>query len=73
MSSENRYFRTIDQNSNLWHTLNMNNALYQVIDMLSGDIVSTHTSRKAAQRKADRLDLEYGAIMYRVVEVKHAN
>lgn len=40
--------------------------VYQVIDRQTGDVVATYHSRKAATRKADKLDLEYGAIRYRV-------
>lgn len=42
---------------------------FQVIDSKTGDVVGTYGSRKAASRKADKLDLEYGAIRYAVKAV----
>lgn len=45
------------------------NYTYQVVDNRTGQVISTHTSHKLARRKADRLDLEYGAIRYSVVTV----
>ena len=42
---------------------------YQVIDTRTQVIVGTFTTRKAASRKADRLDLEFGAIRYLVIAV----
>ena len=49
---------------------------YQVVDTQTGAIVATYTSRSSgtiararhsARRRADRLDLEYGAVRYSVV------
>lgn len=39
---------------------------YQVIDLQTGKVVGTYKSRRMATRKADKLDLEYGAIRYAV-------
>ena len=39
---------------------------YQVIDTKTGDVMGIYSSRKRASRKADKLDLEYGAIRYAV-------
>lgn len=39
---------------------------HQVIDRQTGDVMSTHVSKKAATRRADKLDEEYGAIRYKV-------
>jgi len=39
---------------------------YQVIDNQTGYVVGTYSSRKLASRKADKLDLQYGAIRYGV-------
>jgi hypothetical protein len=39
---------------------------YQVIDMRTGVIMGTYASRARALRKADQLDLAYGAVRYRV-------
>lgn len=40
--------------------------MYSVIDRQTGITLSTHKTRRAATRKADRLDNEYGAIRYAV-------
>lgn len=42
---------------------------YQVIDRQTGVVMGIYSSRKAATRKADKLDLEYGAIRYTVKAV----
>ena len=42
--------------------------VYVVIDSQTGDIVSQHASKARARSKRDRLDLEYGAVRYRVEE-----
>lgn len=42
---------------------------YQVIDIRTKDIMGSYSTRKAASRKADKLDLQYGAIRYAVVPV----
>ena len=39
---------------------------YHVIDTQTGDIMGTYASRVIASRKADKLDLAYGAIRYAV-------
>ena len=39
---------------------------YHIIDTKTGLTVATASTRRAARRKADRLDLEYGAIRYAV-------
>ncbi len=39
---------------------------YQVIDLHTKQVVGTYNSRKAASRRADTLDLAYGAIRYSV-------
>lgn len=44
--------------------------MFQVIDRVTGVYCGkVLKSRKSARRKADRLDLEYGAIRYGVLEV----
>lgn len=40
--------------------------MYQVIDSQTQQIRGTYQSRRRAARRADALDLEYGAIRYRV-------
>lgn len=44
--------------------------LYVVMDNQTGTRVGKPLSRKAAHRKADRLDLEYGAVRYTVKPIK---
>ena len=44
----------------------MNTNTYQVIDIQTKKVMGTHTSRAAASRRADKLDLAYGAIRYTV-------
>ena len=39
---------------------------YQIIDAQTGEIVAKAQSLKLAHRKADRLDLAYGAVRYYV-------
>jgi hypothetical protein len=39
---------------------------YQVIDSQTNEVVGTYGTLRRARREADRLDLEYGAIRYRV-------
>ena len=39
---------------------------HQVIDRQTGDVMSTHVDRKMAQRRADKLDSEYGGVRYKV-------
>jgi hypothetical protein len=46
----------------------MMNTTYQVIDIRTNEVVATRSTRKAARRLADKLDLEYGAIRYSVKE-----
>ena len=41
---------------------------YQVIDNKTSEVVGTYKTRKLARRRADKLDLEYGAIRYSVRE-----
>ena len=43
-----------------------NNKQYQVINIRTKDVVGSYSTRKAAQRRADKMDLEYGAINYAV-------
>lgn len=43
--------------------------MYQVIDKQTGKVIGSYQDRKRARRKADKLDLEYGAIRYYVREV----
>ena len=45
--------------------------MYQVIDIQTNWVVSSHKTSRRAHRKADRLDMEYGAVRYvvRFVEV----
>lgn len=40
--------------------------VYQVIDRKTNTVVGTYDNRKAASRRADKLDLAYGAIRYTV-------
>lgn len=40
---------------------------YIVLDTRTGSVVGSYQTRAGAQRKADALDLEYGAVRYRVV------
>jgi hypothetical protein len=42
---------------------------FQVFNIRTGEVVTTRSTRKAAQRRADKLDLEYGAINYGVREI----
>ncbi len=37
---------------------------YQVVDIQTKQVVGTYGNRKAASRRADKLDLAYGAIRY---------
>lgn len=39
---------------------------YQVIDSRTGLVMGTYSTRVRASRKADKLDLQYGAIRYSV-------
>ena len=48
----------------------MNAISYQVIDIQTKQVVATCSTRKAASRKADKLDLAYGAIRYTVRSVE---
>ena len=41
---------------------------FQVVDSRTGTVMGSYSSRKMASRKADKLDLEYGAIRYAVRE-----
>lgn len=38
--------------------------MYEIIDRQTGNRVGTHKSRVSASRRADKLDLAYGAIRY---------
>lgn len=40
--------------------------MYQVIEYQTGKIIGTYSTLQRARRKADRLDLAYGAIHYSV-------
>lgn len=44
--------------------------MYQVIDLQTKEVISTHRTRQQARRKADKLDWNYGAIQHAVIEVK---
>ena len=44
--------------------MNTNINTYQVIDIQTKKVMGTYTSRAAASRRADKLDLAYGAIRY---------
>jgi hypothetical protein len=39
---------------------------YQIIDTQTKQVIGTYSSRVRASRKADRMDLAYGAIRYMV-------
>lgn len=39
---------------------------YQVVDLQTKQVIGTYGNRKAASRRADKLDLQYGAIRYSV-------
>ena len=38
--------------------------MYQILDIQTKKIVSKHATRVVAKRKADRMDMQYGAIRY---------
>ena len=40
--------------------------MYEVIDSHTGDVIGSYSTFKRARNKADKLDLVYGAIRYRV-------
>lgn len=42
----------------------MVNYLYSVVDIMTGEVVGSYKNRKRASRKADKLDMEYGAVRY---------
>jgi hypothetical protein len=42
----------------------MNTNTYQVIDLHTKKVMGTYATRAAASRRADKLDLAYGAIRY---------
>ena len=44
---------------------------YSVIDRQTGQVVKTYTNRATAYRRADKLDLAYGAVRY-VVQINWA-
>lgn len=44
--------------------------MFEIVDIQSKTVISTHKTRQFARRKADRLDLKYGAIRYVVREKK---
>ena len=46
--------------------MNTNTNTYQVIDIQTKKVMGTYASRAAASRRADKLDLAYGAIRYTV-------
>lgn len=46
---------------------------YHVIDMQTSDVAGRRSTLNAALRLADRLDLRYGAIRYRVRPVDTSN
>lgn len=43
---------------------------YQVIDTHTGWIMGTYTERKKASRRADKLDMIYGAVRYAIRNIK---
>lgn len=40
--------------------------MYQIVDSQTGAVKGTYQTLSRARRRADKLDLEYGAIRYRV-------
>jgi hypothetical protein len=42
------------------------NQAYQIFNIRTGEFMGSRSSRKLAQRYADKLDLQYGAINYAV-------
>lgn len=44
----------------------METKAYEVIDRQTGAVVGVYATRIKARRRADKLDLEYGAIRYAV-------
>ncbi len=44
--------------------------MFRIIDQRTKTVVATRRTRSAARRKADALDLAYGAIRYYVEETK---
>jgi hypothetical protein len=45
------------------------NHVYEVYHRRHGDVVAVRKTRAAARKKADQLDLAYGAIIYGIREV----
>ena len=45
---------------------------YQIIDRHTGRLVGTYTNKTRAYNRADKLDLEYGAVRYSVRRVEAA-
>lgn len=43
--------------------------MFQVIDTQTKIVVGTYSTLRRATNKADKLDLQYGAIRYRVVSI----
>lgn len=46
--------------------------MYAIIDIQTKKIVSIHKTKQFARRKADKLDLKYGAIRYVVKIVENS-
>jgi hypothetical protein len=44
----------------------MDETTYQVIDIQTKAVVGTYKTRAAASRRADKLDMAYGAVRYTV-------
>jgi len=54
------------------HTLNMNQTHhYRLMDTRTQTILASGPDRKPLQRRADRLDLKYGAVRYVVSMIIH--
>lgn len=43
--------------------------MYRLIDTRTGQVIRSYTDRKAARRRRDRLDAQYGAVRYVVKPV----
>lgn len=43
--------------------------MFQVIDRQSGKVMGTYKTRSMAIRRADKLDIQYGAIRYYVKSI----
>ena len=75
------FFATIDSIRLFGYTKDMRNETrttgsetmrYTVTEIRTGRVMGTYSSRKRASRRADKLDLDYGCINYRVSAVINA-